>query len=202
MSEKDILKNLILIFYKDEKKVNNIILEILENYGSIYTFLKSDDKNRIRISKRLYRVFENINLLMNNILYSKCLKKNIIKNRNDLINYLKFNYIDVEKEILKVIYLDVKNNILKEENLFYGTIDNINIYPREIVKNSLKYNAKSLILVHNHPSGDTNPSSHDIEFTKEIKKLISYFDINLLDHIIVSNFNYYSFWEQKEIVSR
>ena len=89
--------------------------------------------------------------------------------------------------------------LIKDENLFYGTIDKADIYSREIVKRILKYNAKSVILVHNHPSGDTKPSKQDLSITKELQQIFKYFEIKLSDHIIISNEEYYSFLENGDI---
>ena len=116
-----------------------------------------------------------------------------------MINYLKYDYFDKEREIFKVLYFNTKCMLIKDENLFYGTIDKADIYSREIVKRILKYNAKSVILVHNHPSGDTKPSKQDLSITKELQQIFKYFEIKLSDHIIISNEEYYSFLENGDI---
>jgi len=84
--------------------------------------------------------------------------------------YLKSDMGLLEKEVFKVIFLNSQNKYLGEETIFYGTIDKSVIYPREILKEAMRYNAKSIIISHNHPSKNPKPSQADIEMTKKIKK--------------------------------
>ena len=94
--------------------------------------------------------------------------------------------------MFKVLFLNTQNELLKEEELFYGTIDKSTVYIRELVKKILEYNAKAVILVHNHPSGDTSPSMNDIKFTEEIKRILSMLGIELIDHVIIGDGEYRS----------
>ena len=98
-------------------------------------------------------------------------------------------------EIFKVLFLNTQNELLKEEELFFGTIDRSTVYIRELVKKILDYNAKSVILVHNHPAGSLKPSQSDILLTKKIKEVFEGIEIRLLDHIIISEKGYFSFLE-------
>lgn len=83
--------------------------------------------------------------------------------------------------------------------MFLGTIDRTAVYLREVVKMSLKYNAKSVILVHNHPSGSKLPSKNDLEVTKNLINILSYIDVKVSDHIIICGNEYYSFLENGDI---
>lgn len=85
-----------------------------------------------------------------------------------------------------VIFLDTQNNIIKEEILFEGSVNETPVYPRVIVEKALKYNAASIIVAHNHPGGLLTPSSPDLASTKKIKKALESVDMRLLDHIITS----------------
>lgn len=98
------------------------------------------------------------------------------------------------QERMMILYLNNKNSVLREEILFVGGVDFINIDPKLIFHNAIKYNAKGIICLHNHPSGDTTPSKSDIRTTKQIKDMGDFLGISLLDHIIVGN-NFYSFKE-------
>ena len=98
-------------------------------------------------------------------------------------------------EIFKVLFLNTQNELIREEELFQGTLDRSTIYVRELMKKVLKYNAKSVILVHNHPSGSLKPSQSDIILTKKIKEIFENVEIRLLDHIIISEKGYFSFLE-------
>lgn len=90
-----------------------------------------------------------------------------------------------EVERFHVLYLDRRNRIISDEQLSVGTVDHVPVYPREIIKRALMLNASSLIVVHNHPSGDPTPSEADITMTKEIQKGCKYLGLTLHDHIIV-----------------
>ena len=90
-----------------------------------------------------------------------------------------------DKECFGVLFLSCKHNLIKFEIVSEGTIDMSPVYPREIIKKALNYNAKSIILCHNHPSGDTVPSESDISITESIKKACDVFDVRCLDHIII-----------------
>ncbi|MGL4451137.1 MAG: JAB domain-containing protein, partial [Sarcina sp.] len=85
--------------------------------------------------------------------------------------------------------------LLGEETLFRGTIDRSVVYPRLIVERALKYATKGIIFAHNHPSGSLTPSRKDIELTTELKELLEVIDIKLLDHIILGEGDYFSFYD-------
>ena len=89
-----------------------------------------------------------------------------------------------EVERFHVLYLDRKNRLISDERLGIGTVDHVPVYPREVVRCALDLNASALILVHNHPSGDPEPSDADIAMTKEVQKACAVLGLTLHDHII------------------
>lgn len=103
---------------------------------------------------------------------------------------------DLKQEHLVALYLNTKNELIKKETLFIGSLNQSIAHPREIFKHALKASAASIILVHNHPSGHTIPSSHDISFTKRIVKIGELMGIKLLDHLIIGEDNYLSMEEE------
>jgi DNA repair protein RadC len=110
-----------------------------------------------------------------------------------LISYLRANIGYNSTESMKVLYLNSKNLLLGEEFYDCGTTNKICIYPREILKAALHYNATAVILVHNHPSGVSKPSQSDIDATIAIKNALNSLDIIVIDHVIVSPNNEFSF---------
>lgn len=90
-----------------------------------------------------------------------------------------------EVERFHVLYLDRKNRLISDERLSVGTVDHVPVYPREVVRRALALNASALILVHNHPSGDPEPSDSDIRMTKEVHSACGVLGLTLHDHIIV-----------------
>ena len=95
-------------------------------------------------------------------------------------------------EKFMVIYLNSKNKILDYEITAEGTVTQARVYPRRIIREALAVNAAGLIVLHNHPSGETNPSKNDIELTKVLNQLCEAMDIRLLDHIIVGKVGFKS----------
>lgn len=104
-----------------------------------------------------------------------------------------------EHEVFTVLYLDVKNRVIACEAMFSGTLTHTSVYPREIIKAALRHNAAGVILAHNHPSGDTEPSAADMRLTEAIKHAAELVDLRVLDHIIVAGTESYSMAEHGEM---
>ncbi|MFZ6760930.1 RadC family protein [Undibacterium sp. Ji50W] len=102
-------------------------------------------------------------------------------------------------ESFAVLFLDVKNRLIKTEELFRGTLNHASVYPREVVKSALQHNAAAIILAHNHPSGSCEPSSADLQLTTTLKQALALVDVRVLDHFIVANPKVYSFAENGQI---
>ena len=126
--------------------------------------------------------------------------KNKITDKEVLLSFLrnKIGYEDVEK--FYVIYLSSSNEVIAFEESSSGTLDRSSIYPREIYKRVIMENAKSIIIAHNHPSGNTCPSKCDIDITNEIAKGLKNFGALLLEHIIITRDSYFSFLEEGLII--
>lgn len=91
------------------------------------------------------------------------------------------------------MFLDGKNKLIDVEDLFKGSLTSSTIYPREIIKKAIKHNAISLIFIHNHPSGDPEPSPSDKDITKDLVFAGKLMQIEVLDHIIIGDSKYFSF---------
>ncbi|HXW01621.1 MAG TPA: DNA repair protein RadC [Anaerolineae bacterium] len=98
-------------------------------------------------------------------------------------------------EVFAGIFMDIKYRLLAFDELFHGTIHEAAVYPREVVRRGLIYNAARIILAHNHPSGVASPSDADITVTRHIRDALALVDIKLVDHIIVGHRETYSFAE-------
>jgi len=99
--------------------------------------------------------------------------------------YLQAHLADEARELFHVLFLDTQNSMISSETLFYGSLSTAAVYPREIVKRALELNAAALILAHNHPSGQVEPSDSDIRITKQVSDAANLVDVKVLDHIIV-----------------
>lgn len=102
-------------------------------------------------------------------------------------------------EVFGALFLDTQHQLIQFEILFTGTINSATIYPREVIKHSLKHNAAAIIFAHNHPSGHSKPSQADIAITERLKKALLLLDIKTLDHVIVAGNNTYSFAEHGKL---
>lgn len=91
-----------------------------------------------------------------------------------------------EHEVFSVMYLDNKHRLIQFEELFRGTLAQVSVYPREVLKRVLALNAAAVILSHNHPSGIAHPSSADERMTQQLKHALAFIDVRVLDHIIVA----------------
>mgnify|MGYP000222574266 CR=1 FL=1 len=116
----------------------------------------------------------------------------IIQKPEDVFKIVGSEMKDLEQEVLKVLLLDSRNRLIKVEDVFKGSLNENVFSPREIFKLAFDYNAASIILVHNHPSGDAEPSDADIKMTKKIIRLGEMLGINVLDHLIVGDANFKS----------
>ena len=93
----------------------------------------------------------------------------------------------------RILFLDTKNNLIADEVQQRGTVNHTPVYPREVIKRALILNASALIVVHNHPSGDSKPSRDDIEMTRELKAAAEALGIEMHDHVVVGHGNHASF---------
>jgi len=129
-------------------------------------------------------------------LKDKMMSKPFCHSSKEVFDYLYHALRDVKREQFKVIFLDIKNQILEEKTLFEGTVDSSAVYPREVMKDALRYNATSLIFVHNHPSGDPDPSECDKDLTRDLVFAAQVMQVKVLDHIIIGSNRYFSFADQ------
>jgi DNA repair protein RadC len=103
---------------------------------------------------------------------------------------------DYEHEVFSVLFLDSQHRVIRFEEMFRGTIDAASVYPREVLKAALAYNAATVILVHNHPSGDPEPSDADRRITQRLKEVLGLVEILVIDNIVVGSEGCESFAER------
>ncbi len=118
--------------------------------------------------------------------------KRSISCAKDVYDMFVDEFRNYKKEVLNLVLLDAKNKIIAVKEISVGTLNSSLIHPREVFKEAIKESANSIILVHNHPSGDPKPSKEDIEVTEKLIEAGKSLDIKVLDHIIIGNENYFS----------
>lgn len=110
-------------------------------------------------------------------------------------HYLQLLFAHQAHESFVVLFLDVRNRLIKADEMFRGTLTHTSVYPREVVKACLQHNAASIILSHNHPSGNADPSAADRLLTTSLQRALSMVDVRVLDHFVVAGSTVYSFAE-------
>ncbi|HZK11049.1 MAG TPA: DNA repair protein RadC [Atribacterota bacterium] len=122
--------------------------------------------------------------------------KKKIHNALDLVNYYGPCMRDLKKEKFKVIMLDVKNKIIKDIDISVGSLTESIVHPREVLKEIIKESAASVIFLHNHPSGESNPSKNDLDITERLASACELVGVKVLDHIILGEDDYFSFAQE------
>ncbi len=120
-------------------------------------------------------------------------KGEVVANTKTAANFLTLKLAESEREVFAILLLDTQNQLIEYKELFFGTVDQASVYPREVVKASLNANASAMIIAHNHPSGIADPSDADIRLTRKLREILNIVDVRLLDHIIVGGIQTTSF---------
>lgn len=136
----------------------------------------------IELGKRVYETVPNIYKKYENV-------NKIYEGFKDLIK-------DEKQENFYALYFDTKQNLIDYKLLFKGTLNVTTVHPRDIFKEAFLLNAASFIIIHNHPSGDPLPSKPDVDLTNQINTISKIMGINFLDHIIIGQDKYFSFYEE------
>lgn len=121
-----------------------------------------------------------------------------IASMENVFELLKHDLVELKQEVLIVLFLDSKFNLISKQTIFKGSLNQSLIHPREVFKYAVKYSAYQIILVHNHPSGDPSPSSQDLEVTKAFEQAGELLQIKVVDHIIIANNSYLSIKDYNE----
>ena len=101
--------------------------------------------------------------------------------------FLQMQFLPNEQEVFACLFLDNQHQLIALETLFYGSINQTTVHPREVVKAALKHNSAALVVVHNHPSGKAQPSIADFQMTHQLQQALHLVDIELLDHFVVGS---------------
>ncbi len=185
------------------KSAKDLAIELIDKLGGIDNF-KNINLNNLRNMKGIGNV-KKVEILATIEFGKRIYLENNIKEQKQYIdpkyiyNDNKYLFYGLKQEYFYVFYLDTKKNLIERKLLFMGTINKSLVHPREVFKNAYLLSASCFICMHNHPSGDVIPSKADIEITNALIKIGKIQKLELLDHIIVSDLGYFSFYENKLI---
>lgn len=187
---------LLLTLATPRKDMKPVAKELIRRFGSLSGVLEAPVSVLLRI-KGLGQA--NIFALKlphavgRRFLFEETQGKDYLRSSKNVKDYLTHNLRERNREIFMVIFLDGQNQIIRMEELFSGSLTTSAIYPREVVQKVLSYEAASVILVHNHPSGSLTPSSSDRAVTKKLQVALASIDVEVLDHLIVGGNDFFSF---------
>ncbi|MFJ5435501.1 DNA repair protein RadC [Pectobacterium sp. CHL-2024] len=173
--------------------------DLLAQFGSLYQLMAADQSafHRARgvgISK--YTQLKAIAELSRRLFFSRLAKEDAMLNPEATGQYLQLLLSRREREVFLVLFLDNQHHVIRHQEMFVGTINSVEVHPREIVREALKANAAALILAHNHPSGKAEPSQADRAITEQIVKACLLMEIRVLDHLVIGQGEYVSFAER------
>jgi len=172
------------------KSVLHLAQELLDVFGGVSGLLHAgiDDLKRIKglggTAKRtqVAAVLE----LARRALAQRLRERETLSSPQEVKHYLQLQLGARPHEVFAVMFLDAQNRLLAMEELFRGTLTQASVYPREVVVRALHHGAAAVLLAHNHPSGEVEPSEPDLALTRNLRAALALVDIRVLDHVIVA----------------
>lgn len=172
--------------------------ELLDRFGSFAAVLDADADQLQGIKgvgpKNSFAL-DFVKSVANRYLRQRLNRKSYLKSPQDVIDYLSHSMRGLKIEVFSVIYLDSSHAIIESEIVAEGTVNVNTVYPREIIKQAIRWNAAAIVVAHNHPSGALTPSPQDIKLTRNLYLVCSMMQLRLLDHLIIGD-GYYSFADE------
>ncbi len=186
-----------------EKSAKTIADEILKKYKSLNELKNINLEQLTKIkgigvtkAVSILAAFE-LSRRINNQIIS--LNETKITNSSLVFEYYKNKIGDKNQEYFYCLYLNTAKKVIKDKLLFIGTVNKSVVHPREIFKEAYLLSASGIICVHNHPAGSVFPSKEDINLTKKLVEIGELLGVKIIDHVIITNNNYYSFFENNDI---
>lgn len=169
---------------------------LLAEFGSFSRVINAPEERLLEIKGIGQSVIQEFRIVVaacERLAQVEVLHRHVLKHWKDLVDYCRISLAHKHIEQFRILFLDKKHNLIADEQQQTGSIDHVPVYTREVVKRALQVNASALILVHNHPSGNPDPSDGDIHMTQMIQHALQAVNIDLHDHIIVGAERIYSF---------
>ena len=179
--------------------VVDLAREVLKRFGSLNALLTANQKMFVGIAglgdakyAQLHAVLE----MSRRALRETLARGAALSSPQAVRDYLRLKLQGKAHEVFVAVFLDAQNRVLEVEELFRGTLTQTSVFPREIVKRALHYNAAAVIFAHNHPSGVAEPSRADEALTQTLKHTLALVDVKVLDHFVVGGDSAMSFAER------
>jgi DNA repair protein RadC len=175
---------------------------LIARFGSLAQVLNAQNEELLRIKGMNEAHLTHLKIVKeaaSRFLKAPLLDKTVLGCLEEVVHYCTVTIGFAAVEQFRVLYLNSKNHLIEDECLATGDINQVQVYPRQIIKRALELHSNAIILLHNHPSGDATPSVEDKLLTQHIVQACRLMEIMVHDHIIVAQHHYYSFKANGEI---
>lgn len=179
--------------------VKPLAKKLLQECGSLSGLLQADIaklKSIQGVGEATIVTLKAVHEIASRSVWEEAINQPILQSWQAVVDYCRARMSHLTIEQFRLLFLDQKHKIIADEIQQHGTINCTPIFPREVVKRCLELGATSLIMVHNHPSGDPTPSEADIAITQKVMKATGEMDIRVLDHLIIGRFGHVSLREK------
>ena len=161
---------------------------LIKEFGSVVSLMEAEQTEFVRghgLGTAKYAQLQAVMELSLRHVSEKLRRTDVLTDTHSVKRYLSIQIKNSAREFFHVLFLDSQNRLIAGETLFAGTLGSASVYPREVLKRVLTLNASSVILAHNHPSGDATPSREDLAVTKRLEEVGRTIGIDVLDHIVM-----------------
>lgn len=163
--------------------------QLIGEFGSLSSVLAADRDQLERVLLGDPRAARHIDIVRTTLLHTlrhEALRRPVLQDMTALLAYLRLDMAWERSERTRIIFMDVRCRVLRDETMWLGTVDATPLYVREVVRRALELGAAAMVAVHNHPSGDPTPTASDIRRTGELTSAAAIMGISLMDHLIVA----------------
>ncbi|QVW23215.1 DNA repair protein RadC [Pseudomonas hormoni] len=172
------------------KSAVDLARHLLNQFGSLRSLMEADQptfSRQLGLGPAKFAQLQAVLEMARRHLAERLRHNSVLENPLAVRDYLKSMLRHEPHEVFGCLFLDSKHRVLAFESLFRGSIDCTSVYPRQVVKRALAHNAAALILCHNHPSGNSDPSQADRKLTKRLQEALDLIDVRVLDHFIIGD---------------
>lgn len=172
------------------KSAVDLAADLIRDFGNLRNMLQADQKNfckHLGLGSAKFAQLQAVLEMARRYLGESLQRGEPLTSPQVTRQFLSQRMRDYSHEVFAVLFLDQRHRVICFEELFRGTIDGASVYPREVVKQSLQYNAAAVIFAHNHPSGVAEPSQADQHITRRLQDALALIDVRVLDHFVVGD---------------
>jgi DNA repair protein RadC len=183
---------------------SNVALNLVARYGSLRGVLdhfRHTQRGDPDVPSTVGRKLSHIALAIDRVLRFQAFERPVISTANTVISCLANEMASLRRETFRVLFLDAANGLIADEVLSMGSVARVHVYPREVARRALETDAAAVILIHNHPSGDPQPSPNDIAVTRRIEEACALIDVVVHDHVIIAAGGFFSFGANEMMAS-